>query len=200
VAWEKEVDLTDCGVRGASASTREAAGFRELQALCKDDVLMFAGEFNQHDAANREDLSQRRAVAVSTRDGSPIWSKVVGNLNRPIILRDSLLAGNVMRDLRTGEPLQKYDTRTSKNVPWTIQNGGACGTPSASDSMVFYRKGSTAWRGVDDNAGGAFSGIRPDCFINILPVGGLVVQPEASSGCTCNYSIQCTITFSLPVK
>lgn len=196
IAWEKEVDLTDCGVWGASASTREAAGFRELQALCKDDVLMFVAEFNQHDGAKPSDLLRRRALTLSTRDGSPIWSKVVGNLNRPIILRDSLLAGNLLRDLRTGEPLEKYDAKTSKNVPWTVLNGGSCGTPSACDSMVFYRKGSTAWRSIDDGAGSQFLGIRPGCFINILPVGGVVVQPEASSGCTCNYSIQSTITFS----
>jgi len=195
IAWEKEVDLTDCGVWGASASTREAAGFREIQALCKDGILLFAAEFNQHDAARREDLLQRKAIALSPSDGNPIWSKVVGNLNRPILLRDSLLAGNLMRDLRTGEPLEKYDTKTSKNVPWTVLNGGSCGTPSACDSMVFYRKGSTAWRSIDGGVGSQFAGIRPGCFINILPVGGVVVQPEASSGCTCNYSIQCTITF-----
>jgi hypothetical protein len=62
--------------------------------------------------------------------------------------------------------------------------------------MVFYRKGSTAWRDIDDGAGSQFPGIRPGCFTNILPVGGVVVQPEASSGCTCNFSMQCTITFS----
>ena len=81
-------------------------------------------------------------------------------------------------------------------MPWTILNGGSCGTPSACDAMVFYRKGSTAWRGIEDGVGAQFLGIWPGCFINIRPVGGVVVQPEASSGCTCNYSIQCPITFS----
>jgi len=195
-AWEKEVDLTDCGVWGASASTREAAGFRELQALSKDEVIILAGEFNQHDAARPDDLLRRKAVALSLCDGSTIWSKVVGSLNRPIIVQNSLLAGNVLRDLKSGEPLLKYDAKTSKNVPWTVVNGGSCGTPSACDSMIFYRKGSTAWRNIDDASGSQFLGIRPGCFINILPVGGVVVQPEASSGCTCNFSIQCTVTFS----
>ena len=34
---------------------------------------------------------------------------------------------------------------------------------------------------------------RPGCWINILPVGGMVLIPEASSGCTCPYPIQTSL-------
>ena len=37
---------------------------------------------------------------------------------------------------------------------------------------------------------------RPGCWINILPAGGLVLIPEASSGCTCYYSIQTSLALS----
>jgi hypothetical protein len=36
---------------------------------------------------------------------------------------------------------------------------------------------------------------RPGCWINLLPVGGLLLSPEASSGCTCNFAVQTSIAF-----
>ena len=34
---------------------------------------------------------------------------------------------------------------------------------------------------------------RPGCWINIIPAGGLVLIPEGSSGCTCNFAIQTSL-------
>jgi hypothetical protein len=34
---------------------------------------------------------------------------------------------------------------------------------------------------------------RPGCWINIIPAGGLLLIPEASSGCTCNFPIQASM-------
>jgi hypothetical protein len=38
-----------------------------------------------------------------------------------------------------------------------------------------------------------FTGVRPGCWINTIPACGLVIQPEASSGCVCPESVQCTM-------
>ncbi|MCX5660001.1 MAG: hypothetical protein NTW19_09805 [Planctomycetota bacterium] len=134
------------------------------------------------------------------RDGSVAWTTIVGNLNRPILLRDSLLAGNVLRDLATGLPLEKKDPKSGKDLPWTVYNGAACGTPSACDNTVFWRAGSTGWRDIRDGTLSQFLGVRAGCFINILPVGGVVVEPEASSGCNCSYgygySLKCSVAYS----
>ena len=40
---------------------------------------------------------------------------------------------------------------------------------------------------------------RPGCWINIIPVGGMVLVPEAGSGCSCEYSIHASMGF-LPIK
>ena len=32
-----------------------------------------------------------------------------------------------------------------------------------------------------------FGGVRPGCWINALPVGGLVLLPDAAAGCSCSY-------------
>ena len=40
---------------------------------------------------------------------------------------------------------------------------------------------------------------RPGCWINIIPVGGMVLVPEAGSGCSCEYSIHASMGF-LPRK
>ena len=37
--------------------------------------------------------------------------------------------------------------------------------------------------------------IRPGCYINIIPAGGLILLPAFSSGCTCDYPIQTTVAW-----
>ena len=36
---------------------------------------------------------------------------------------------------------------------------------------------------------------RPGCWINMIPAGGLLLIPESSAGCTCDYPIQTSMTF-----
>jgi hypothetical protein len=36
---------------------------------------------------------------------------------------------------------------------------------------------------------------RPGCWINMIPAGGLLLIPEASSGCTCDFPVQTSLAF-----
>jgi hypothetical protein len=38
-----------------------------------------------------------------------------------------------------------------------------------------------------------FGGIRPGCWINVIPAGGLLLMPDATDRCTCSYLIKTSI-------
>lgn len=184
--WSREVDLLNCG--------RWSAGsFGTPQAICKDDVLIFAGAYTIYGGL-KPDEPPHRVLALSTRDGKELWSDSLMNRSRPIMMRDALLAEPIFYEPTTGKKIIK--TQGKREGPWSIgPRTGGCGSLSASDFMVFGRGGITQWRNVAGGPSGAFVGTRPGCFINIIPAGGVVVQVEASSGCACYQAIQCTVVF-----
>jgi outer membrane protein assembly factor BamB len=183
--WEKQVDLTDCG-------RWENGTWGLLQALCKDDVLVLAGAYTIY--GRRTDLTPRQAMALSAKDGTVLWTSVVENRSRPIVMQGALLAEPLFYDLHKGTKILK--PQGNRQVPWTMgPRTGGCGPLSASDCMVFGRGGYTIWRNVAGGPSGTFVGTRPGCAINIIPAGGVVVQAEASSGCSCYQAVQCTVVF-----
>lgn len=96
-----------------------------------------------------------------------------------------------------------YDLLSGKPVewkwPWQKERRKGCGTLSASDTCLFFRNDTAS---LFDLATGEARKItaetRPGCWINLLPAGGLLLAPEASSGCSCNYAVQTSLAF-LPV-
>ncbi len=178
--WAGEVDLTDCG---------RWAG--NLCAAAKHDTLVFYGAYNAYGAA-KGDEGGRRALAVSAADGSLLWNRTVGNYVRPVLVNDWFVTRPTALDLRTGEPVTVRDPRLR---PWSANRLGACGQMSASSHLLFYRIGSISMTSVETGkSAGAFLGMRPGCLINIIPAGGIVVVPEASSGCVCPHAaLQSTV-------
>ena len=186
--WERTVDLTDCGQWGAKS-------YGALHALCKEPYLVFGGAHTPY-GRPKPDQNLRRVTVLSTKDGSVVWTKAVGNKSRPVIMGDWVLAEPSVYDLATGEPATHASPKTNRMVKVAgVNRSGGCGSLSASASMVFYRSGITGWRDILSGSGGIFIGIRPGCFINIIPAGGMAVQVEASSGCACYHAMQCTVGF-----
>ena len=63
-----------------------------------------------------------------------------------------------------------------------------CGQLSGSRNLLMFRSGTLGYFDFTREAGTEnYGGIRPGCWINALPVGGLVLLPDASSGCSCSY-------------
>jgi len=93
------------------------------------------------------------------------------------------------------EPLA-YDLKTGKRIEsWKYARGGhGCGTFSASANSLFFRAGNPTYCDLATGTNQKLTQVtRPGCWINIIPAGGLVLIPEASSGCTCNFSIQTSL-------
>ncbi|MCK5000259.1 MAG: hypothetical protein KAS23_12015, partial [Anaerohalosphaera sp.] len=68
-----------------------------------------------------------------------------------------------------------------------------CSMTAASANSLFYRSSSTAMYNLEEDRGvTVFGGYRPGCWLTVIPASGLVLSPEASSGCTCSFPIRCS--------
>ncbi|MGD8239820.1 MAG: PQQ-binding-like beta-propeller repeat protein, partial [Armatimonadota bacterium] len=185
--WEKPVDVTDCGGD-------------VLVGMCNRGVYAFAGAHKDGHYWPQflgGEFAPRRVVAISAEDGSLLWSKAVGYRMRPIIVGDTLYAEPWAFDLRTGKQKLRTNPVTGASSIWEFERPGHhCGAVSGSPNALFFRSGSIAYYDlVTDHGTEHFGGQRAGCWINIIPANGLVVVPEASSGCVCLYSIHCTTVF-----
>ncbi len=179
--WERPVDFTGCcGDAMGSAYQR--------------DVLLFFGCVGNHDAWRfQEDLlTYRRIVALSASTGEILWSRPVNYRTRPVVIGDKIIIEPRACDLRTGKIQTRIDPITGKQVPWEfLRPGHTCAITSAAPNALFYRSSCVAFYDLVQDAGVAlFGGIRPGCWINMIPANGLVLVPEASVGCTCSYPLR----------
>jgi len=104
----------------------------------------------------------------------------------PIIINDNLYTKYFQINLQRGSV-----------APFSLdQATRGCATLSACSTHVFARGSNPFMYGLPDTKGTRLtSETRPGCWINIFPVGGLVMIPESSSGCSCDFPIQATMAF-----
>lgn len=89
-----------------------------------------------------------------------------------------------------------YDLRNGKLID-TFQRGYGCGTISASANDHFFRSGNPAYYNLTTKKITPLNSVtRPGCWINVITSDGLVLAPEGSSGCICQYPIQCSMIFA----
>ena len=183
--WSRDHDLTKCGNWTGS-----------LCLTAKNGVVLLAGVYSAY-GAPKGDEGERRALALSATDGAQLWNEAIGNRVRPVLVGEHVIGRPKAYDLHSGATVMKPGPKGM--VPWAVPPNGACGQMSASAGMLFYRDGYTVMR--DAGTGATlltFTGMRPGCLINIIPAGGVIVQVEASSGCTCYHAIQSTVAFVPP--
>ena len=111
-----------------------------------------------------------------------------GHMQHPVIIDGVVYQDPHDFDLHTGK----------KGTMVLTRDGHSCGSLSGSPGFLFGR-GSTP-RLYDLTKGGKskkFCAItRPGCWINIICANGLVLMPEASSGCACAFPIQTSMAFA----
>ncbi len=181
--WERPIDFTGC--------CGDAMG-----SAYQDGVLLFFGCVGNHDAFRFREgqLEHRRIVALSAATGALLWSRPLNYRTRPVVMGDRIIIEPRACDLRTGEILMRTDPITGQQAPWEfLRPGHTCAITSASASALFYRSSSTAIYDLERDAGvSMFGGIRPGCWINMIPACGVVLVPEASVGCTCSFPLRCS--------
>lgn len=133
------------------------------------------------------------------KTGKPVWFKTQNQdteINgdhgeqdhHPVIVKGKLYCEPHAYELHTGEPLADWG--------WNPKHRRGCGTISASASTFFFREDNpTLFDLATNRYDKVTTTTRPGCWINMLPAGGLLLIPEASSGCTCDYPIQTSLAF-----
>ena len=185
--WEKPVDLTGC------------CG-DHMGTIYHKGIVLFSGNFGNHDAWRFSNGSQRwrRTTALSALNGDVVWSKPLNYRTRPLIVGDELIIEPRSCDFRTGKIKMRKHPVTGQEVPWEfLRPGHTCAITSASENFLFYRSSHVGIYDLAEDRGvGDFGGIRPDCLINLIPAGGLLLFPEGSSGCTCSYPLRCSVVLT----
>jgi outer membrane protein assembly factor BamB len=118
-----------------------------------------------------------RMAVLRASDGYRVWDKQVEHHTRPIVNERTIYAHGGAWDLLTGE-----------NQPFDFQKSYGCGQISSSKHLMLFRSATLGYFDLTRDVGTEnWGGIRPGCWINALPAGGLVLVPDASAGCRCSY-------------
>jgi len=192
VLWEQPQYVADC------VKISKAGG--ELTAMVANDVLVLCGQpWNGHFWGEffAGQFSRRSLIALSAKDGAPLWSGRKGYRSRPLIVGDQIVAEPWMHDLYTGTPKMREHPVTGAEGKWQMARPGHhCGNIAACTNALFFRSGTTGYYDLKADHGTAhFGAQRPGCWINCIPANGVITMPEASSGCVCPFSLVTTITF-----
>ncbi|MFC1634230.1 PQQ-binding-like beta-propeller repeat protein [Planctomycetota bacterium] len=130
-------------------------------------------------------LSERgdRMAGIHPNDGRRLWDIRAEYESRPILNNRTIYAQPGSWNLLSG-----------KKMPFTFTRSYGCGIPVGSTRMLVFR---SATLGYVDLTGSArstenYGGIRPGCWINAIPAGGLILMADAASWCTCSYLNQAT--------
>jgi len=133
--------------------------------------------------------------AYSPADGRLLWEKKrVRGMYYPIIVGDVFYEYPFAYDLHTGERIERPHPLTGDVVPWALGMKGGCGSLSGCPAALFYRSGATGIYDIEKDSGLHWLGqVRPSCWVNMIPAGGLLLMPEGASSCTCPYNFQTSL-------
>jgi outer membrane protein assembly factor BamB len=138
-----------------------------------------------------------RMTALRASTGKTLWDIRARYASRPLINEGTIYAQPGAWDLLTGKQ-RTSDSKTA--IPWTFQRSYGCGIISAAPNMLLFRSATLGYRDLlSDRPTLNFGGIRPGCWINVIPAGGLVLMPDATTGCKCSYLNTATVALQ-PVR
>jgi len=142
-----------------------------------------------------ENRNKLRVYRAST--GEMLWEQNrLGS--RPVIAPGALYTFPIAYDLKTGRNKVVAQALPDAAVgePWKIEGKGqGCGTVAASRHLLMIRSATLGYYDLNYDRKWLenYGGLRAGCFINYLPVMGIVLVPEDTVACRCSYQNQATI-------
>jgi len=156
------------------------------------DVLLQAGSRNRDRA---RDETGTGMVAYRGGDGAVLWKDLERSHDGPCMLhRDTIIAQGPAYRLLTGEPKTRRNPLTGEPLPWQFTRNYGCNTATAAEHLILFRSAAAGYFDLSNDAGtGNFGGFKSGCTSNMIAAGGLLVAPEYTRTCTCNYQNQTSL-------
>jgi outer membrane protein assembly factor BamB len=188
--WEMPVDVTD--------TTNVSAGGGNLTVMYADGRLLLCGaNANGHYWKQflAGEFEKRKLLVLDAKSGVQLWSHNANYMNRPAVIEGRVIAEPWAFDLESGKPLKTPHLLTGEDSDWRFSRPGHhCGIVTATPNMMFFRSGFIGYYDLYQDTGTKhFAGQRLGCWVNAIPGNGLVMIPEASAGCVCQFSIVSTV-------
>ncbi len=177
--WEQEFDFrrTQHNVYLAAAPGRLVAVGSRNSTDDRDngEVLYDVQVFNPTTGESLWKTTQQQGTKIGGDHGEQD--------HHPVIVGEMLFCEPFAYNLATGAEISGWG--------WNPEHRRGCGNISASADSFFFRQSNPTMFDLSDGAYRPVTTVsRPGCWINMIPAGGLLLVPEASSGCTCNYPVQ----------
>ncbi len=188
--WEQPINVTD--------TTNVSAGGGSLTLMYADGHVVLCGaNANGHYWKQflAGEFEKRKLVVLDAGNGQELWSQNANYMNRPAVIGNEIYAEPWAFDLHTGKAKTRPHPLTGKESPWRFSRPGHhCGIVTATPNMMFFRSGFIGYYDLYRDSGTRhFAGQRLGCWVNAIPGNGLVMIPEASAGCVCQFSIASTV-------
>jgi outer membrane protein assembly factor BamB len=121
--------------------------------------------------------------AFNATDGSAKWNKAISPPlcgHSPHVKRGAIV-GNTIFCQPKAYSLTDGSEVISSGVPTA-----ECGIFSAGQNFLIYRPHGniTLWN-ITTKTASSWASIRPGCWLNVIPAGGMVLAPEGGGGCDC---------------
>ncbi|HYT93633.1 MAG TPA: hypothetical protein VEL76_33250, partial [Gemmataceae bacterium] len=92
-----------------------------------------------------------------------------------------------------------WDLLTGEVRSFALKRSYGCGQLAGCARLMVFRSATLGYYDLERQKGTIdYGGIRPGCWINAIPAGGLVLVPDATSGCQCSYLNQAWIALQPP--
>ncbi|MBC8870741.1 MAG: hypothetical protein H8E44_15065 [Planctomycetes bacterium] len=134
--------------------------------------------------------SRHRIYAPLTygKDGQQSHPTITGGR---VYLMSHITEALISIDLHTGEMPQNPELFDF----WI--HSKTCAVPTASATGLYFRRNSCYMFDLPSQKAIDLTGAtRPSCWMSIIPAGGLILMPEASSGCTCGFALQTSVVLA----
>ncbi|MBY0524110.1 MAG: PQQ-binding-like beta-propeller repeat protein [Gemmataceae bacterium] len=120
-------------------------------------------------------------------DGKRVWDKKANYTTRPLINDRTVYA-------TVGTQGGAWDLVSGEEKRFKLNRSYGCGQLAGSNHLMVFRSATLGYFDLQASEGTEdYGGIRPGCWINAIPAGGVVLVPDASAGCQCSYLNQAWI-------